>query len=105
MGKDTAAKSKDEKLREDMPPTFEQVEKSTVMLVDSSAGLAKDTDSKPHRRLLLSGARGQGGRGGRKGGEGGREGREGGEGGGREGGGEGEGGGGSQEVVSKDRTL
>ena len=81
MGKDTAAKSKDEKLREDMPPTFEQVEKSTVMLVDSSAGLAKDTDSKPHRRLLLSGARGQGGGGVEGGRKGGREGGEGGEGG------------------------
>ena len=41
-----------------MPPTFESVVKASQLLVDSSKGLAEDTFSKPHKAMLMDGARG-----------------------------------------------
>ena len=53
------AGTKDEKLKVDMPPTFKTVEDSTDTLVEASKGLAVDAESKPHKKMLLDGARGQ----------------------------------------------
>ena len=59
VGKQTVAGTKDEKLKEDMPPTFKMVEDSTDTLVEASKGLSVDAESKPHKKMLLDGARGQ----------------------------------------------
>lgn len=50
--------TKDEKLKVDMPPTFTIVEESTDTLIEASKGLAADAESKPHKKMLLDGARG-----------------------------------------------
>ena len=59
VGKQTVAGTKDDQLKKDMPPTFKIVEESTDTLVEASKGLAADAESKPHKKMLLDGARGQ----------------------------------------------
>ena len=58
VGKQTLASSKDEHLIEDMPPTFETVSKASKELLEASKGLAQDNYSKPHKAMLMDGARG-----------------------------------------------
>ena len=52
------ASTKDDQLKKDMPPTFKMVEDSTDTLIEASRGLAADAESKPHKKMLLDGARG-----------------------------------------------
>ena len=59
MGKQTLESTKDEKLKKDMPPTFVTVSDASIMLLDASKGLAEDMFSKPHKALLMDGARGK----------------------------------------------
>ena len=58
MGKQTLESTKDAKLKVDMPPTFTMVDTATTTLMDASKGLAADSESKPHKAMLLEGARG-----------------------------------------------
>ena len=52
-------KSKDEKLKSDMPATFEVVETSTGLLVEAAKGLSADKESREHKTMLLDGSRGE----------------------------------------------
>ena len=58
VGKQTVGDTKDDQLKKDMPPTFKMVEDSTDTLIEASKGLAVDAESKPHKKMLLDGARG-----------------------------------------------
>ena len=51
--------TKDEQLKKDMPPTFKMVEESTDTLIEASKGLSTNAESKPHKKMLLDGARGE----------------------------------------------
>ena len=42
-----------------MPPTFETVFKSSKELLEAAVGLSADNYSKPHKKMLMDGARGE----------------------------------------------
>ena len=58
VGKQTLETTKDEQMKVDMPPTFEQVGDASKTLLEASKGIAEDPFSKPHKTMLLDGARG-----------------------------------------------
>ena len=58
MGKDTAASSKDQILKQEMPLAFKRVEESSILLVEASQLLRKDPFSSVARKKLIDGARG-----------------------------------------------
>ena len=58
MGKETAASSKDQILKEEMPLAFTRVEESSILLVEASQILRKDPYSSAARKKLIDGARG-----------------------------------------------
>jgi vinculin len=58
VGKQTLAASKDEKLKEDMPPTFDTVDAATHLLKEAAGGFEKDPQCEASRNKLLNGSRG-----------------------------------------------
>lgn len=58
VGKDTAASSKDQILKQEMPLAFKRVEESSILLVEASQLLRKDPFSSVARKKLIDGARG-----------------------------------------------
>ena len=59
MGKETAASSKDEILKQEMPLAFKRVEESSILLVEASQILRQDPYSSTARKKLIDGARGK----------------------------------------------
>lgn len=58
VGKDTTASSKDEILKQDMPPAFTEVEQASNSLVEASQIFKTDPHSKAGRKILIEGSRG-----------------------------------------------
>ncbi|XP_057297715.1 vinculin-like [Hydractinia symbiolongicarpus] len=58
VGRETAATSKDEILRKEMPVSFTKVEKASSDLIESTKVLKEDPYSVDGRKLLINGARG-----------------------------------------------
>lgn len=58
VGKETAASSKDEILKQEMPLAFKRVEESSILLVEASQILRQDPYSSTARKKLIDGARG-----------------------------------------------
>ncbi|KAJ8049647.1 Vinculin [Holothuria leucospilota] len=58
VGKETTASSKDQILKQDMPPAFTRVEEASNGLVEASVMLRDDPYSVPARKKLIEGARG-----------------------------------------------
>lgn len=58
VGKETAASSKDQILKQEMPLAFKRVEESSILLVEASQILRKDPYSSAARKKLIDGARG-----------------------------------------------
>ncbi|KAK2568276.1 Vinculin [Acropora cervicornis] len=58
VGKETAASSKDQILKEEMPLAFTRVEESSILLVEASHILRQDPYSSAARKKLIDGARG-----------------------------------------------
>ncbi|XP_029181563.2 LOW QUALITY PROTEIN: vinculin-like [Acropora millepora] len=58
VGKETAASSKDQILKEEMPLAFTRVEESSILLVEASHILRTDPYSSAARKKLIDGARG-----------------------------------------------
>jgi len=59
VGKETAASSKDQILKQEMPLAFKRVEESSILLVEASQMLKKDPYSSEARKKLIDGARGK----------------------------------------------
>ena len=59
VGKETAASSKDEILKQEMPLAFKRVEESSILLVEASQILRQDPYSSTARKKLIDGARGK----------------------------------------------